>query len=92
MTPDLEAAALFRQRAEELGLIARNAQDLDSRKALWDVAKDYERKSEKVKGEPSVSDKSKWLRDQQLIAAKVEHEQKNSSRRSVPLHLLQGRR
>ena len=45
MTHDLETAALFRRRAEELRLIARNAQDPGSRQALWDVAKDYERKA-----------------------------------------------
>jgi hypothetical protein len=45
MTQDQDAAALFRQRAEELRLIARDSGDLDSRQALWDVAKNYERKA-----------------------------------------------
>ena len=45
MTQDLEAAAVFRQRAEELRLIARNSQDVGARQMLWDVAKDYERKA-----------------------------------------------
>ena len=50
MTPDLEAAVLFRQRAEELRLIARNAEDVATRQALWDLAKDYERKAQEREG------------------------------------------
>jgi hypothetical protein len=43
LNQNLEFAAVFRQRAEELRLIARNTQDMDARQALWDIAKDYER-------------------------------------------------
>ena len=45
LNQNLETAAVFRQRAEELRLIARNSQDLGARKTLWDLAKDYERKA-----------------------------------------------
>ena len=43
LNQNLEFAAVFRQRAEELRLIARNTQDVDARQTLWDIAKDYER-------------------------------------------------
>ena len=45
LNENLETAAVFRQRAEELRLIARNSQDVGAQKSLWDLAKDYERKA-----------------------------------------------
>jgi len=45
LNQNLETAAVFRQRAEELRLIARNSQDIGARKTLWDLAKNYERKA-----------------------------------------------
>ena len=42
---NLETAAVFRERAEELRLIARNSQDVGARQTLWDLAKEYERKA-----------------------------------------------
>ena len=43
MKEDLDSAARYRQRTEELKVIADATTDLESKKTLLDIAKDYER-------------------------------------------------
>lgn len=43
MNEDLDSAARYRQRAEELRLIAEGTKDIFSKKALIDIAADYDR-------------------------------------------------
>ena len=43
MKQDLDSAAQYLQRAEELRVIAEATKDLSARETLLDIAKDYER-------------------------------------------------